>query len=258
MRIECCKVTMQYPHAAVLNAVTGDSIQLALPIPVSAMAKLVVVVAVVVALAMKMPTFSAPNSTLPAKPLLPDFEHIDGKLQALAANKKIGRKQTLRDFLMGELPNIVTYEVYTVAEGFTAHVQVGDHFQFHSAHPGANAEEAKRSAAVAALWELQWQPAPKPSRKSTPDRKKLRGHFRFYAPNERIKQIMNEDTLQTLKKTRAKVKLLGLEEGNSQNDLLLHIWGREDRFMRAVYKVNTIVNNMPKRLRPKVALHMDN
>ena len=69
---------------------------------------------------------------------------------------------------------------------------------------------------------------------------------------------MNEDTLQTLKKTRAKVKLLGLEEGNSQNDLLLHIWGREDRFMRAVYKVNTIVNNMPKRLRPKVALHMDN
>jgi hypothetical protein len=68
---------------------------------------------------------------------------------------------------------------------------------------------------------------------------------------------MNEDILQTLKKTRAKVKLLGLDERNSQNDLLLHISGREDRFMKAVYKVNTMVNNMPKRLRPKVALHMD-
>ena len=37
------------------------------------------------------------------------------------------------------------------------------------------------------------------------------------------------------------MKLLGLDERNSQNDLLLHISGREDRFVRAVYKVNAIV-----------------
>ena len=69
--------------------------------------------------------------------------------------------------------------------------------------------------------------------------------------------MMKEDTLQSFKKTRAKVKLLGLDEGSSQNDLLLYISGREDRFMKVVYKVNAMVNSMPKRLRPKVALHMD-
>ena len=53
------------------------------------------------------------------------------------------------------------------------------------------------------------------------------------------------------------MKLLGLDEGSSQNDLLLYISGREDRFMKVVYKVNAMVNSMPKRLRPKVALHMD-
>jgi hypothetical protein len=222
------------------------------------MAKLVVVVAVVVALAMTtMPTFSHPNAKVVPQPL-PEWEQIDGKLQALAAEKQITRKQTLRDFLMGEVPNIVTYELHKVDEGFMADVQVGDQFHFQAAHPAASEEEAKRSAAVAALWELQWQPAPKPSRKRVAnDHKRLRGHFRFHQPNEHIKQVMNEDILQTLKKTRAKVKLLGLDERNSQNDLLLHISGREDRFMKAVYKVNTMVNNMPKRLRPKVALHMD-
>ena len=40
-------------------------------------------------------------------------------------------------------------------------------------------------------------------------------------------------------------------EGNSQNS------GRKDRIMNAVYKVNALLNKMPKRVRPKVALHMD-
>ena len=128
---------------------------------------------------------------------LPQWEKIDGKLHALAAEKQITRKQTLREFLMGEVPNIVTYEVDQVDKGFMADVQVGD-LHFHSAHPAASEEEAKRSAAVAALWELQWQPAPKPSRKRVAnDHKRLRGHFRFHQPNEHIKQVMIEHTLHT-------------------------------------------------------------
>ena len=223
------------------------------------MAKLILVVAVVMALAMtKMPTFSHPHSKVVVPQPLPAWEQIDAKLQALATEKQITRKPSLRDFLMGEVPNLVTYEVEKVEEGFLADVQVGDQLHFQASHPTASEEEAKRSAAVVALWELQWQPAPKPARKLVADdHKRLRGHFRFLPPNDHMKQVMNEDTLQTLKKTRAKVKLLGLDEHNSQNDLLLYISGREDRFMKVVYKVNALVNSMPKRLRPKVALHMD-
>ena len=63
---------------------------------------------------------------------LPEWEQIDSKLQALAIEKKMVRTQTLRDFLMGEVPNMVTYEVDEVDEGFVAQVQVGDQFHFHS------------------------------------------------------------------------------------------------------------------------------
>ena len=34
---------------------------------------------------------------------------------------------------MGEVPNMVTYEVHTLHEGFVADVQVGDGFHFRSA-----------------------------------------------------------------------------------------------------------------------------
>ena len=225
--------------------------------PDSAMAKLILFIVVVVALAMtKTPTFSLPHSKVAPQPL-PKWEQIDGKLHALAAEKQVTRKQTLKEFLMGEVPKIVTYEVHKVDEGFTAEVQVGD-LHFQAARAAASEEDAKRSAAVAALWELQWQPTPKPSPKRLPnDRKRLRGHFQFLPPHEHIKQVMTDEILQSLRKTRAKVKLLGLDERNNQNDLLLHLSGREDRFMKAVHKVNVIVNNIPKRLRPKVALHMD-
>ena len=169
------------------------------------MAKLILVVAVVMALAMtNMRTFSHPHSRVVPQPL-PAWEQIDAKLQALAAEKQIKRKQSLRDFLMGEVSNLVTYEVEKVDEGFMANVQVGDQFHFQALHPTATEEEAKRSAAVAALWELQWQPAPKASRKRVPtDHKRLRGHFTFEPPNEHMKQVMNEDTLQTLKKREPK------------------------------------------------------
>ena len=224
------------------------------------MAKSVVLVAVVVALAMTTlqttPTFSLPIARVVPQSL-PEWEQIDSKLQALAIEKKMVRTQTLRDFLMGEVPNMVTYEVHTLHEGFVADVQVGDGFHFRSARPAATVADAKRSAAVAALWELQWQPAPKPSKRVAHERKRLRRHFQFLPPQDKIKEMMNDDTFQSFKKTRAKVNLLGLDEGSSQNDLLLYISGREDRFMKVVYKVNAMVNSMPKRLRPKVALHMD-
>ena len=78
------------------------------------MAKLILVVAVVMALAMtNMPTFSHPHSRVVPQPL-PAWEQIDAKLQALAAEKQIKRKQSLRDFLMGEVSNLVTYEVEKV------------------------------------------------------------------------------------------------------------------------------------------------
>ena len=80
------------------------------------MAKSVVLVAVVVALAMTTlqttPTFSQPNARVVPQSL-PEWEQIDSKLQALAIEKKMVRTQTLRDFLMGEVPNMVTYEVHT-------------------------------------------------------------------------------------------------------------------------------------------------
>ena len=38
---------------------------------------------------------------------------------------------------MGEVPNMVTYEVHTLHEGFVADVQVGDGFHFRSARPAA-------------------------------------------------------------------------------------------------------------------------
>lgn len=99
------------------------------------MAKSVVLVAVVVAFAMTTlqttPTFSQPNARVVPQSL-PEWEQIDSKLQALAREKKLVRTQTLRDFLMGEVPNMVTYEVDEVDEGFVAQVQVGDQFHFHS------------------------------------------------------------------------------------------------------------------------------
>ena len=65
----------------------------------------------------------------------------------------------------------MTYEVEKVdVKGFLADVQVGDQLHFQASHPTASEEEAKRSAAVVALWELQWQPAPKPACKLVADR----------------------------------------------------------------------------------------
>jgi hypothetical protein len=205
------------------------------------------------------PTFSGPNAVPKAQlRQLPKWEHFDAKLQALAAEKNIARKETLRDFLMGEVPKIVTYEVYPVDGGFVSDVQVGDHLHFKGAHTAANEDEAKRSAAVAALWELQWEPVTKPSAKSLRgNQKQLRGHFEFAAPHTQVKKVMNEDMLRLLKKTHAKIKLLGWDEKDNDQDLFLYISGREDRFMKVVYKVNAMLNNMPKRLRPKAALHMD-
>ena len=42
----------------------------------------------------------------------------------MAAEKQVSRKQTLRDFFISEVPNIVTYEPEKVDEGFVADGQM--------------------------------------------------------------------------------------------------------------------------------------
>ena len=131
--------------------------------------------------------------------------------------------------------------------------------QFTSS-PYASEEEAKKAAAVAALWSLDTpepampKAAPVPKKKT---QKRLRGHFEIPSPHPKIRDIFtNDEVMQKLKsKSRAKIVLVG--QHDPEADLLLRISGREDRFMKAVYQVQSMLGAMPKRLRPKADLHMD-